>query len=257
MSTQPFAVEVVSDRHVAKVTLNRPPHNFLDRDFLKEIADALEKLSDSTECRAIILRSATRSFCAGADFSGSMQGDQPADPAPFYEQAMRVFKGVKPIVGAIGGPAIGAGLGLAMACDFRIATPSARFSANFCRLGIHPGFALSHTLPRLIGAQHAARLFYTGRRIDGSEAQRIGLVDELVDDEMLDTAAQALALEIATSAPLAVVSTRATLRGTLAEDAWRANRRELEIQGHQFRTRDFKEGVLAMSERRPPDFVGS
>ena len=102
------------------------------------------------------------------------------------------------------GAAVGGGLGLALVADFRVTCQEARFSANFNRLGFHPGFGLTATLPRLVGAQQAALLFYTGRRIPGDEAVRIGLADVLVPQAEVRSAAQALALEIAQSAPLAV-----------------------------------------------------
>jgi len=242
--------------HVATIALNRPPHNFLDLPFVRELADAFDALSKDDTCRAIVLRSSGKTFCAGADFGAVPQDEAAPDPAPFYAQAMRLFEGCKPLVAAIGGPAIGAGLGLALACDFRVATASARFSANFCRLGFHPGFGMSLTLPRLVGQQQAARLFYTGRRIGGEEAARIGLVDELVDDDALLDAASQLAQDIADSAPLAVASTRATLRGALATDVALANRHELAQQRRQFATADFREGVAAMAVRRLPRFVG-
>jgi enoyl-CoA hydratase/carnithine racemase len=127
--------------------------------------------------------------------------------------------------------------------------------ANFNRLGFHPGFGLSLTLPRLVGAQQAALLFYTGRRIGGEEALRIGLVDQLVRADEVRTSALALAAEIALSAPLAVESTRATLRRGLAEAVAAANRRERELQCVQFASEDFKEGVQAMAERRAPRFL--
>ena len=114
------------------------------------------------------------------------------------------------------GAAVGGGLGLALVADFRVTCQEARFSANFNRLGFHPGFGLTATLPRLVGAQQAALLFYTGRRIPGDEAVRIGLADLLVPQAEVRSAAQALALEIAQSAPLAVMSTRETVRRGLS-----------------------------------------
>ena len=97
-----------------------------------------------------------------------------------YKEAIRLFRTKKPIIGAIHGAAVGGGLGLALVPDFRVTCAEARFSANFNRLGFHPGFGLTVTLPRLVGAQQAALLFYTGRRISGDEAVRLGLADVLV-----------------------------------------------------------------------------
>jgi enoyl-CoA hydratase/carnithine racemase len=160
------------------------------------------------------------------------------------------------VVAAVHGPAIGGGLGLALVADFRVTCVEARFSANFNRLGFHPGFGLSVTLPRLVGVQQASLLFYSGRRIDGQEAHRIGLADVLVAQDRVRTCALELAQEIAGSAPLAVQSTRATLRAGLVEQIRLAVARESMEQQGQFLTDDFREGVAAMAARRPPQFKG-
>ena len=140
------------------------------------------------------------------------------------------------------GAAVGGGLGLALVPDFRVTCQEARFSANFNRLGFHPGFGLTATLPRLVGAQQAALLFYTGRRIPGDEAVRIGLADLLVPQAEVRSAAQAMALEIAQSAPLAVISTRETVRRGLIDTIEAATERELVEQDWLRRTEDFPRG---------------
>ncbi len=121
------------------------------------------------------------------------------------------------MVAAVQGAAIGGGLGLALVADFRVASPESRWSANFARLGFHQGFGLTVTLPAIVGQQKALELFYTGRRIDGAEAHRIGLADYLVPMEQLRDKARELALEIAESGPLAVRSIRRTMRRGLAD----------------------------------------
>ena len=140
--------------------------------------------------------------------------------------------------------------------DFRIASPEARFAANFARLGFHQGFGLTVTLPGLVGQQGALDLLYTGRRVGGEEAHRMGLCDRLVPAESLREEAHAFALEIARSAPLAVLSIRQTMRGDLAEKVQKATDHELIEQDRLRRTEDFKEGVRATAERRLPDFQG-
>ena len=154
------------------------------------------------------------------------------------------------------GAAVGGGLGLSLVADFRVASADSRFTANFNRLGFHPGFGLSITLPRVVGEQKAALLFYTGRRIGGEEAHAIGLVDVLVPQAEVRDAALALAREIAQSAPLAVASTRRTLRRGLADAIAAITDHELTEQQRHFETEDFKEGVTAMAERRMPSFSG-
>jgi enoyl-CoA hydratase/carnithine racemase len=237
---------------VAHLRFSAPPHNHLNADLIERIADRLEALDVDPTCRAIILSSEGRIFCAGADF-----GAGEFDPRPFYVQAMRLYRTRKPMIAAVQGAAVGAGLGLAVAADFRVSCAEARFSANFNRLGFHPGFGMSVTLPRLIGLQMASLLLYTGRRIGGDEALRIGMVDELAaQDQVLDRAF-ALAEEIATSSPGAVQSTRETLRAGLADAVQTANARECELQLQQFKSEDFKEGVRAAAERRTPHFTGN
>jgi enoyl-CoA hydratase/carnithine racemase len=247
-------IVVTQANHVAIVEMCRPPHNFVDMNFMRRLADTLEELDGDENCRTIVLSSGVSSFCAGADFGGVSDSPSGVDPSPFYVQAMRLFHTKKPIVAAVNGPAIGAGLGLALVADFRIVSPESRLSANFARLGFHPGFGISHTLPRLIGEQKAALLLYTGRRINGTEALALGLADELTTQDKVKDRAIGLAQEIALSAPLAVETTRETLRLGLADRITEANRRELAIQLEQFRTADFREGITAMAQRRQPVF---
>ena len=131
--------------------------------------------------------------------------------------AVRLFRSKKPIIGAIHGPAVGGGLGLALVPDFRVACPEARFCANFTRLGFHPGFGLTVTLPALIGPSKAALMFYTSRRLGGEEAFAMGLADVLVPQAQVRSAALALAAEIAENGPLGLIATRATVRGDIAD----------------------------------------
>jgi enoyl-CoA hydratase/carnithine racemase len=206
-----------------------------------------------------VLASQGKSFCAGANLGDGTQETSvgTANTAHLYTEAVRLFACKKPVIGAIHGPAIGGGLGLALMPDFRVACPEARFSANFTRLGFHPGFGLTVTLPELIGRGKAALMFYTGRRVKGDEAHAMGLVDVLVPQADVRGAAIALAREIAECAPLAVSATRATLRAGLAERIRAATVHELAEQTRLRRTQDFKEGVKASAERRTPKFTGS
>lgn len=254
-------VTVEHEGPVGVVTLRRPPHNLLTEPALRRLADAVESLAGTV--RAAVLCSEGRSFCAGADFR-SREAPDPASgtgfeavTGAFYRQAVRMFASAVPVVAAIQGAAVGAGFGLALACDLRVVEDSGWFQANFVRLGIHPGFALSALLPRAVGPQRAADLFLTGRRVNAEEARRIGLAERLVADGEGRSAAVALAQEIAAGAPLAVASTRATLRAGLAELAARAMEHELAEQAALAGTADAAEGVSAMLERRSPRFTGS
>lgn len=245
----------IGDDHVATVEVQRPPNNFFDLGLIDSLVTGITALDDDRRCRAIVLCSAGRHFCAGANFGGPAD-DGPASGRHLYDAAYDLFATRTPVVAAVQGAAIGGGLGLACFADFRVAAPEARFSANFARLGFHHGFGLSVTLPALVGQQHALELLYTGRRIDGAEAHRIGLADRLAPLESVRDVARALAVEIATSAPLAVASIRDTMRGGLADRVRVATDREQAEQDRLRRTSDWAEGVRAMSERRVPEFQG-
>src|SRR5271155_1461495 len=200
-------VSVTLDGYVATLEIHRPPHNFFDFNLIRDLANACEALDQQPECRALMLCSEGKSFCAGANFANrdasSGETTARAGENPLYVEGVRLFRCKKPIVAAIQGPAIGGGFGLALVADFRVASPEARFAANFVKIGFHPGFGLTHTLPRLIGQQKANLMFLTGRRITGEEALGWGLADVLVEQNKLREAATALAADIAENDPLA------------------------------------------------------
>ena len=239
--------------YVGVVTLQRPPNNYFDTGLIEDIAAAYEALDGSGWCRAIVLASKGRHFCAGLDFAGNAG----QDIAALYRAALRLFAAPLPVVAAVQGAAIGGGCGLALAADFRVATAKSRFSANFARLGFHHGFALTVTLPAAVGRQAAADLLLTGRRVGGEQALALGLCDRLVDEDDLLAQAAAYADELAAAGPLAVRSIRATLRRGLVEEARLAMEHECAEQARLRHTADFAEGVRAAAERRDPDFHGA
>jgi enoyl-CoA hydratase/carnithine racemase len=250
-------IAVEASGHIATIEVRRGPNNFIDTDMVAEIADALDIYDRTPSVRAIVLCAEGKHFCAGADF-GSRGPDgiarAPKRGRHLYKEAQRLWRSGKPIVAAVHGAAVGAGVGLAVMADFRVTCPEARFSTNFTRLGFHPGFGLTATLPRLIGMQKASMLLYTGRRITGEEALAIGLADHCVPLDQVRAKAAEVANEIAGSAPLAIIATRETLRRGLAEAVAQATEREYEEQDWLRTTADFKEGTKAMGERRAPDF---
>lgn len=251
--------DVATSGHVATVSFFRPPNNHVSAELLSDLADAFDAIDADPSLRASVLASDGRVFCAGADFGAGAQetgADRTGFVESLYAQAVRLFAAKKPIVAAIQGAAVGAGLGLSLVADFRVVAHQARFAANFVKLAFHPGFGLTHTLPRLIGQQKASELFLTGRRVGGEEAIAIGLADRLAPLEDLRDAAQALAAEIAENAPLAVVATRATLRAGLADAVRAATTHEAAEQAVLRATDDFAEGVRAVAERRPGNWQG-
>ncbi|MEK6325792.1 MAG: enoyl-CoA hydratase/isomerase family protein [Acidobacteriota bacterium] len=252
-------VSVRIEQQVALVEIHRPPDNYFDAQLIQDLADAFESLDSDPECRALVLTSEGKSFCSGANFNqgvAAASDEVASNTSRLYQHAVRLFTCAKPVVAAIQGPAIGGGLGLALVADFRVVSPDARFAANFVKLGIHPGFGLTYTLPRVIGVQRAALMFYTGRRIAGEEAVAWGLADVLAAPDRLRGEALKLATEIAECAPLAVQSTRATMRRGIAEAVKSQTDHEQAEQGRLFQTEDHKEGVRAVKERRPGRFKG-
>lgn len=250
---------------IATVEIQRPPNNFFDVALVRAIGDAFHALDQEPECRAIVLASQGKNFCAGANFgegrnlqsttsTGARAGR--AGSGHLYQEGVRLFEAETPIVAAVQGAAIGGGLGLALVADFRVGCPESRWSANFARLGFHHGFGLTVTLPAIVGQQKALDLLYTGRRIDGEEAHRIGLADHLVPLDRVREKAREVALEIAASGPLAVRSIRRTMRRGLADRIRIATDHELVEQDWLRATEDFKEGIAATAERRTPRFHG-
>ncbi|MDF0520845.1 enoyl-CoA hydratase/isomerase family protein [Bradyrhizobium yuanmingense] len=269
MSTyQDIGVEKVG--HVGTIEIRRPPLNFFDISLINQIADALDEFDRDIEIRASVLSAQGKAFCAGANFGDparqaqeAREAEKKGDPADslgsinhLYIQAVRIFRAKKPIVAAVQGAAIGGGLGLAVSADFRVTCPEARFSANFTKLGFHPGFGLTVTLPELIGKNNAELMFYTSRRVTGEEAYKWGLANELVPQDQVKAAAMKLAAEVAECSPLGLLSTRATMRNGLADRVMAATNHELAEQTRLRATEDFKEGVKATEERRAANFKG-
>lgn len=252
-------INVNIEDHIASVEMDNGPANFFDIEMLASLADCFEDLDKEESCRVLLLTSTGKAFSAGANFQAgttTAKGLDKPGRGHLYDQAVRLYSNRKPIVGIINGAAVGGGLGLSLVPDFRVGCGDSRFAANFTRLGIHPGFGLSYTLPKLIGQQHANDMFYTGRRVKGEEAKEMGLLDRLVAKEDMLKVATDMARELAISAPLAVMSIRETQRMGLPEIIRKATDRELAEQNWLFTTEDAKEGVKAMGDRREPVFTG-
>ena len=243
---------------VATVEIHRPPSNFFDAQLIRSISEVYEALDEDPACRAIVLCSEGKHFCAGANF-----GAQAATPAPsegdapdLYAMAVRMIVSKTPVVAAVQGAAIGGGLGLACSADFRVGCSDTRMAANFAQLGFHHGFGLTITLPPIVGQQKAMDMLLTGRRVAGEEAHAMGLLDRFVELAEVRNEAHRMAAEIAKSAPLAVVSIRETMREGIGERYRQATEREAREQAALRATEDFKEGIRATAERRTPEFQG-
>lgn len=253
-----IAVEIRG--RVGLIELQDPPHNFLTVEQVGAVADALDGFDADPEVRAAVLAADGRSFCAGARFGGGNgQGGEAVGSGgtnDLYTQAVRLFEAETPFVAAVHGPAIGGGLGFALAAAMRVTCPEARFSANFVKLGIHQGFGLSVTLPELVGPSKAAYVLLTGRRFKGDEATELGLADVCVPQEQVRDTAFEIADDIASGAPLAVAAINRTLRAGLADRVREATRHEAAEQAKLFATEDAREGMRAVGERRDGNFVG-
>ena len=178
------AVRFAVDGLVGEITLDRPANrNSMTPELLDAFAAALAAARAATELRCVIITGTGACFSAGADFKSVLQRDGDGPPRAPHELSFAMYQpflGVLdlevPVIGALNGHAVGGGFGLALCCDLRIGARGARYGANFARLGLHPGMAISYLLPRLVGVARAAEMLFTGALIDGEAAERIGLV---------------------------------------------------------------------------------
>ena len=251
----------VSD-FVATLTLNQPEQrNAMRPELLEDFAAKVAELKERDDARVVVVQGSGKIFCSGADFR-AMTGM--AKDAGGMEEAVRRIYGSflclrdlpQPTIAKVNGHAIGGGLGLALACDLRVVSTAAKLGVNFTRLGFTPGMATTYVLPRLVGMQKAAELFFTGRIFSGEEAEKLGIANYAVAPEELDAKADALAREIADSAPLAVALTKQALYRACDFDANAALAFEAQCQAKTMKTKDAQEGILAMMQKRDPKFSG-
>lgn len=242
--------------HIVELIWCMPPNNFINPMLVRNIAAALESLDADPDCRVMVLAPEGKHFCAGSNLAARDRARDTGEVNDLYGEAKRLFRITKPMVAAVNGSAIGGGLGLAVAADFRVVSDDVRMSANFSRLGYYPGFGLTATLPNLLGRHKAAQLFYSGRRVQAEEALAIGLADAVAPRAGLRAAAINFAMEFASSAPTSVQAIRAYMRAGLPAAVEAALAVEIAQQDVLRQTEDFREGVLATAERRPPVFKG-
>ena len=248
------------DARVATITINRPDkRNALNAMVRREVVEALDALRTNDDVRVVVFTGAgDKAFVAGADI-GEFADRSPVEQRGAME-GRRIFDEIaafpKPTIAMINGYAFGGGCELALACDIRVAARSAKLGQPEIKLGILPGGGGTQRLPRLIGAGRALRMILTGEAISAEQAERIGLVDDVVDDDALQSAVQALAQQIAAHSPVALRlakdAVRAAFEAPLA--AGLAYERELFITA--FSSEDKAEGVRAFFEKRAPEFRG-
>ncbi|MHB2021150.1 MAG: enoyl-CoA hydratase/isomerase family protein [Candidatus Xenobia bacterium] len=257
-------VQLAIEGPVATLTLNRPNKlNALDWDMREGLFAAVQEAEDNATVRVLIITGAGSAFCAGCDVESMgdhLDHDRLDELRAMVRTGARFVKHLRgsrlPVIAAINGMAAGAGLGIALACDFRIAAEGARLGQINGRMGLPPDWGTAFHLPRLIGPAAALRLFITTQMLEVEEAWRIGLVDEVVPPEELYAATMELADTISKGAPQAVARMKQFVYRSLETDLAAMLDLEEDAAVKAFMSEDVKEGLRAIRERRQPDFAG-
>jgi enoyl-CoA hydratase/carnithine racemase len=246
-----------------RVSLCRPAQaNALDERMGEELEAALKLASGEPEVRVIVLSGEGKHFSAGGDFAFIEDNTRlPREQVRermlrFYRLYLSVLDVPVPTLALVRGSAIGAGLCLALACDLRLGTRSARLAANFLRVGLHPGMGATLLVPHVVGPARAARLLSTAEVVSGEAALALGLLGELVDEDELERAGERVAAQIATGAPLAARRLVETLRAPLKQRLPDALAREAECQADDFATEDIRTAIAAFRRGQSPVFSG-
>lgn len=245
--------------HVAEITLDRPAkHNAMTPTMTEQLAEICFRVDRDEAVRVVLIKGAgDRAFCAGSDLNSLAQYETPWAFRGRLDYGMVVHGLSKPVIGALKGWVLGGGLEIALRCDIRVAARSAKFGAPEVTRGWVGGSGASQMLPRLIGYGQAMRLLLTGDRIDAEAALRLGLIEELVEDDQLAARSRALAEQIAGYSPVATQSVKASVRMALSTPLEAGLRYENEMNALCFTTSDHYEGIKAFYEKRDAKFTGS
>ncbi len=248
---------------VVLLTLDNPAQrNAMSDPMTAAWVATIDELAADPTVRAVVVTGEGSAFCSGGDpkwIAG--EPDAPVDRLRtrmlgFYRAWLSIRKLEVPTIAAINGPAVGAGLCMALACDIRYAAASARMSVPFVKLGMHAGMAATYTLPNVVGEAHARDLLLTGRMIGADEAFRMGMVSSVTPDESFLDTVLGTAAEIAATAPIASRLTKVAMRDGGHADFVTAVEWEALAQPVTLATEDLQEGVRAAGEKRPPKFQG-
>jgi len=248
---------------VARLVLDNPAQrNAMSEGMTRSWGRAIDALAADREVRVVVVTGEGTAFCAGGDprwIAG--EPDATVDRLrtrmiEFYRAWLAIRRLEVPTIAAVNGPAVGAGMCLALACDIRYAAAGASLSAPFVRLGMNPGMAATFLLPDVVGAAHARELLLTGRRVDADEALRLGLVSQVFGDDDFAENVQGIAEGIAATAPIPSRYTTVALRTGGHRDLESAIQWEALAQPITLATDDLQEGVRAAGEKRPPQFRG-
>jgi len=227
----------------------------------KELHDALDSAAADDEVRCVVLRGEGRGFSAGADLKSEDLSRKAPDLGEYLRKTYsrtitKIVAMEKPVVASLHGPVYGAGVGLALTCDLRVAAESARFSVAFVKIGLMPDAGVSYFLPRVVGLGRAMEMCMLGDAVDAEEAYRIGLVDRVVPEESLEEETATLAGRLAAMPTRALGSIKQALYASFQGDLDTALEREAVGQTLCGRTADHQEGVAAFFEKREPNFTG-
>ncbi|HSK85489.1 MAG TPA: enoyl-CoA hydratase-related protein [Rubrobacter sp.] len=251
------------DNGVANIVLNRPEKlNAFDGTMHDELYTALGEAAEDGVTRCIVLRGEGRGFSAGADLARVVrEADGDPDLGEYlrstYSRLVKRMVGTdKPLIAALHGPVYGAGVGIALACDLRVAAQSATFSVAFIKIGLMPDAGVTFLLPRVVGLGRAMEMSMLGDAVDAVEAHRIGLVNKVVADDSLSEEARILADRLAAMPTLALGRIKHALYASFETDLETALEAEAEGQTFCGSTQDHKEGVTAFFEKREPRFIG-
>ena len=257
---------LTKEEGVATLTLNRPEKlNAWDAEMGREALQAVEEIRRDSEVRVLVVTGAGRGFSSGADLTAMAQREQ---TSPTERTTLSTLPGVvalayelrnldRPTIAAVNGVAAGAGFGIALACDIRIASDQARFSQIFVKRGLVPDTGSTYFLTKLLGTAKACELMFTGDFVDAAEAERLGIVNKVVPHDELMNETMALAKKIASGPPLTIeLIKRAIYKGFSETDLEHQLNFEMYLQRLAFATEDFKEGVTAFLEKREPKFQG-
>lgn len=258
--------ELVYVQHgaVAILTLNRPEKlNAFGGSMRDDMVSMLQRAAADDTVRAVVINGAGRAFCAGGDVSNLARVRNSADWVEFEgllelgRQVVRTLRSMpKPSIAAVHGVAAGAGMSLALACDFRVATPDIQFIASFGRLGLHPDWGMTYTLPRVVGPSKALELVMTAEPVHAEEALRIGLINRLAPQEQLLESVMAWAELLAKRSPFAIARVRETFSQSLDLSFDDVFDSEVRAQLACIQSADVGEGLAAFLERRPAVFTG-
>ena len=249
---------------ILTITLNRPEKlNAFIGHMRRDLAEALEHAGSDRGVRVVIITGAGRAFSAGGDVAFMAELMQRRDSEEFSRilgAGRRVILAIrqitKPVIASINGPASGAGCNLALACDLRIASSNATFSQSFAKVGLHPDWGGSYFLPRLVTPNKACEMFFLGDSIDAAEAARLGIINQVVAPEALESATLQFAERLRAAPPIALAAAKHAVYMSQAAELEEMLRYETEVQLRCFESEDGHEGVQAFLERREPKFTG-